>query len=120
MRHDRDAIGHRERFFLIVRDVQERRAELFVQRLELELHLLAELEVDRTERLIEQQDGGVEDEGAGQGDALALSAGELRRRPARERLGCEANEVKRAGDTARDLRAGRAALLESERDVALD
>ena len=45
--------------------------------LELELHLLAELQVERAERLVEQQRRGPVDERAGERDALLLAAGEL-------------------------------------------
>ena len=46
---------------------------------ELELHLAAELEVERAERLVEQQHGGLVDQGAREGHPLLLAAGELRR-----------------------------------------
>jgi len=45
--HDGDPIGHRERFLLIVRDVDEGRPKLGLDPLELELHLLAEFHVER-------------------------------------------------------------------------
>ena len=45
--------------------------------LELDLHLLAQLEVERAERLVEEQDPGPVDERPGEGDALALAAREL-------------------------------------------
>jgi hypothetical protein len=47
--------------------------------LQLDLHLLAELEVERAERLVEQQDLRVVDDRAGERDPLALAAGQLRR-----------------------------------------
>jgi len=40
--HDRDAVGHRERFLLVVRDVEERDPDLTLDRLQLDLHLVAE------------------------------------------------------------------------------
>ena len=46
--------------------------------LELDLHLLAQLEVERAERLVEQQHPRAVDDRAGERDALALAAGELR------------------------------------------
>src|SRR5690606_11201281 len=46
--------------------------------LELDLHLAAELEVERPEGLVEQEDRGVVDERAGERDALLLAARELR------------------------------------------
>ena len=50
-----DAVAHRERLFLVVRDVDERDAEVALQRLQEDLHLLAQLQVERAERLVEQQ-----------------------------------------------------------------
>ena len=47
------------------------------RRLQLLLHLLAQLEVERAERLVEQQHLRLVDERAGERHALALAAGEL-------------------------------------------
>ena len=60
-------------------DVDEGDPDLVLDGLELDLHLLAELQVEGTERLVEQQDPGSIDQGPGKGDALALPAGELGR-----------------------------------------
>ena len=58
--------------FLVVRDVHERDADLVLDPLELELHLLAELEVERAERLVEERRArAAVDERASQGDAAA-------------------------------------------------
>ena len=75
--HDRDAVAHGERLFLIVRHVEERDVKLALEALELELHLLAQLEIERTQRLVEQQDLGSVDQGAGDSDALLLATGQL-------------------------------------------
>ena len=45
--------------------------------LELDLHLLAQLQVERAERLVEQQHARAVDDRARERDALALAAGEL-------------------------------------------
>src|SRR3546814_17476557 len=50
-----------------------------LQALQLDLHLLAQLEVERRERLVEQQHLGLAGERARQRHALLLSAGELSR-----------------------------------------
>ena len=42
-------------FFLVVGDVDERQTDLGLDPLELHLHLPTQLEVERTERLVEQQ-----------------------------------------------------------------
>ena len=52
--HD-DAVGQRERLALVVRDVDERRARLAVDAAQLDLHLEPDLEVERRQRLVEQQ-----------------------------------------------------------------
>ena len=62
--HDRDRVGHRHRLFLVVRDVDERDADLVLDALQLELHLLAELHVERAERLVEQEHARAIDERA--------------------------------------------------------
>ena len=50
-----------------------------VQVLDLELHLLAQLLVERAERLVHQKQRRLEHDGAGQRDALLLSARKLAR-----------------------------------------
>jgi hypothetical protein len=72
--HDGDPVGHRERFLLVVRDVDEGRPDVALNRLQLQLHLLAELHVERAERLVEEQRGRRVDERPSQGDALLLAA----------------------------------------------
>ena len=76
---DREAVAHRERLLLVVRHVDERDADLALDALELDLHLLAQLEVERAERLVEQQQPRAVDDRARERDALALAAGELGR-----------------------------------------
>ena len=75
----RDAIGHRQGLTLVVGHVDEGDAELLLQALELDLHFLAQLEVERAQRLVEQQHLGAVDQRARQRDPLALAAGQLRR-----------------------------------------
>ena len=50
-----------------------------LEQLELDLHLLPELAVERAERLVEEQHRRPVDEGAGERHALLLAAGELAR-----------------------------------------
>ena len=77
--HDRDRVGHRHRLLLVVRDVDEREPELALDALQLELHLLAELQVECAERLVEQQHLRAVHERARERDALLLPAGQLAR-----------------------------------------
>ncbi len=65
---------HRQRFFLVVGHVDERDPDLLLERLELELHLLAELQVEGAERLVEQEHRRAVHEGTGERDALLLAA----------------------------------------------
>src|SRR5207342_3701898 len=72
-------VAHRERLLLVVRDVDERQADLPLDLLQLDLHRLPELEVEGAERLVQQEDLGTVDQRARQGHALALPARELAR-----------------------------------------
>ena len=101
--HHRDAVAHRERFLLVVRDVDERDADLALDALQLGLHLLAELEVERAERLVEQEHLGLVHDRARERDPLALAARELHR-PAAAEPG-EPHEVERAFGALRAARA---------------
>ena len=58
-------------------DVDEGDAQFFLQALELDLHLLAELQVQGAQGLVQQEHLGAVDEGAGDGHPLLLTAGEL-------------------------------------------
>ena len=68
--HHGDPIGHRHRLFLVVGHVDERDPDLLLDPLELDLHLLAQLQVEGAQRLVEEQ-GGPVDERPGEGDAAA-------------------------------------------------
>ena len=58
-------------------DEHERDTELLLERLQLLLHLLPELEVERAERLVEEQHRRLDHERASEGHALTLAAGEF-------------------------------------------
>ena len=57
--------------------VDERDPDLLLDRLQLDLHLLAELQVEGAERLVEEQDPRPVHERPGEGDPLALAARQL-------------------------------------------
>ena len=76
--HHRDAVREAHRLALVVRDVEERDADLVVDAVQLDLHVLPQLQVERGERLVEEQHLRLQDERAGDGDALLLAAGNLR------------------------------------------
>ena len=77
--HDGDAVAHRHRLDLVVRDVDRRRAELALELRDLGAHLDAELRVEVRERLVHEEDLRVADDRAAHRHPLALSAGELAR-----------------------------------------
>jgi hypothetical protein len=74
---DSHAIAHRQGLLLVVRDIDERDGHLALDPLELELHLMTELEVECAERLVEQQDRRLVDDRASERDTLSLAAREL-------------------------------------------
>ena len=113
--HDGDAVAHRQRLFLVVRDVHERGARARLDLLELELHLLAQLEVERAQRLVEQQGRRLVDERAREGDPLLLPAGELPGPALLHPL--EAHRAHRLRDASPHIVAADALDAQAERDV---
>ena len=77
MIENRNSIGHRERFALIMGDEDKGKAERTLKRLELALHRLAQLEIERSQRLVEKQHFRTQDKSARKSDPLPLSAGKL-------------------------------------------
>src|SRR5919197_1494757 len=77
--HHGQAVGHGHGLFLIVGDVKERDPDLALDSLQLELHVLAELEIKSAQRLVQQQDLRPIHQRAGQRNPLLLATGELRR-----------------------------------------
>ncbi len=74
---DGDPVGQRHRLGLVVGHVDEGDAGAALQALQLGAHALAELGVEIGERLVEQQDGGLDDQRAAKRNALLLAAAEL-------------------------------------------
>ena len=100
--HDADAVGHREGLVLVVRDEDGRDAELLLDLADRAPQFLADLGVERAERLVEQQHLGPVGERARDRDALLLAARELGRQAlvhALERD--ELQQLLRAGPGAR-------------------
>ena len=75
--HDRDPVGHRQRLLLVVGHVDERDPDVALDLLQLYLQALAQLQVERAEGLVQQQDLGQVDQRPGQRHALLLAAREL-------------------------------------------
>ena len=76
-REDDDAIGDLQRLLLVVGDEEGGDVEVVVERDEPFAQLLADLGVHGAEGLIEQEHTRFGGQGAGDGGALALAAGEL-------------------------------------------
>ena len=77
--HDGDAVGDGQGLLLVVGHVDRGDADLVLDALDDVAHLHAQLGVQVGKRLVHQQHVRLDDDGAGQGDALLLAAGELGR-----------------------------------------
>src|SRR4030095_8626418 len=95
----------RQRLFLVVGQLDERDPDLALELLELDLHLVAELAVERTQRLREEAHPGVGDERAGPRHSLLLPAGQLPGPPLL--VARQAHELERLADPARLVGLGR-------------
>ena len=76
--HDDDAVGHRHGFLAVMGDMDGGEAEAVLQRLDLGAQLHAHLGVEIGQRLVEQQEIGLDGERPAERDALALAARKLR------------------------------------------
>ena len=72
--HNDDSVAHRQGFFLIVRNVNERYAEFFVHLFKFELHVFSHFEVERAERLVQKKNLGFVDDRSRDGYSLLLTA----------------------------------------------
>jgi hypothetical protein len=82
---------------------------------EFKLHCLAELEIKGAEGFVKEEDLGFFDEGAGEGDALLLAAGELAGAAIFEAV--EFDEGEGIADAGTDLGFGEVVHFEAEGDV---
>src|SRR6267142_6210387 len=114
--HHDDAVGHGERFVLVVSDVDGGAAELAVDAADLGAHLEAQARIEVGERLVHQHERRLDHDSAGDRYALLLAAGEL----ARQLLLVtgELHHPQRLVDAALDLGARHAAHAQAEADVA--
>ena len=80
----RKSVAHRERLLLVVGHVDECDPDVTLQRLELQLHRLPELEIEGAQRLVEEQDRRAIDQCPRQGHPLPLTTGKLARLPVGE------------------------------------
>ena len=75
--HHHDAVAERHRLGLVVGDVDRGDAEAAQQLVDLEAQRIAQLGIERGQRLVEQQGAGLHRERARERHALALPAREL-------------------------------------------
>ncbi len=115
--HDADPVAHGHRLDLVMGDVDGGRAELLLLPDQLVAGADAERGVEVRERLVEEEDLGVADDRAPEGDALPLAARERVRLAAKE--GREAELARGLADPAIDLVPRHAAPPQAERQVRL-
>ena len=113
--HDADAVRHAERFVLVVRHEHRRDADGALNLADRAPQLLADLRVERAERLVEQQHARLVRQRARERDALLLAARELARQPLVVAL--ERDEPEQLGAPAAPVRAPHAARAQRELDV---
>ena len=75
--HHDDAVGQRQGLVLVVRDVDRRPVELAVDAAYFGARLDAQLGIEVRQRLVHQDQRGLDDDRAGDRHALLLAAGEL-------------------------------------------
>ena len=97
--HHRDLVGHRHRFHLVVGDVDGGRVDPVVQFAQLVHHQVAELGVERAERLVHQEALRPAHDGPAERDALAVAAGQAGHRTGRadDRSAAASRSPRRAG-----------------------
>jgi hypothetical protein len=115
VQHHRDAIGHGERLFLVVGHEHEGDAGFVLQALELDLHFLAQFEIEGGERFVEQQHLGSGGESAGQGYPLLLTAGDLADAAVRQLV--HAHQAEHSCNRGLDHTRSLAKHLQAEADV---
>jgi hypothetical protein len=101
---DDDAVADFHRLLLVVGDEDRGDVEIVVEADQPFAQFLADLGVDGAERFVEEEDAGLGGEGAGDGHALPLSAGQLVGKAPLESL-----EVEESSSSATRLRGRRAA-----------
>src|SRR5206468_6392449 len=113
--HYNDAVGQRQCLVLIVRDIDRGAIELAVDAPNLRTRLDAQLGIEIRQRLVHEDQRRLDDDGARNGDALLLAAGELTWQLVL--LTGELHELERVR-YARRHRGGRhAAHLQTEADI---
>ena len=110
--HDHDGVRHGQRLLLVMGDVNKGDAGGLLDALELDLHLLAQLEVQRAERLVEQQHARLHDQSARNGNALLLAARQRGHVPHLKPL--QPHQGQHARDLLLDLACGQLADMQAK------
>ena len=113
--HHHDGIAHGQRFLLIVGNINEGNAQLLLHGFELQLHFLAQLQIQRAQRLVQQQHVRLVDQRAGNGDALLLTA--RKRIHAALAIAGQVDQAQHLIHTAVDFAAAHLFDLEAKGDV---
>ena len=116
--HDADAVRQRQRLLLVVRDVHDGDAQPALDLLDLCLHVLAQLAVQRAQWLVHEHDRRIEHERARQRHPLLLAPGELARVAVFE--AGQAHDLQRLANALLGLHARHLAHPEREADVGGD
>jgi hypothetical protein len=119
--HDNDLVGELEGLLLVVGDKDGGEVDVFLEIEEPAAEFLADFGVEGAKRFVEEEDFGLGGEGAGEGDALALAAGELVGEAVAE--AGEADHFEEFVDAVGDFLFGRAVFaadFEAEGDVFKD
>ena len=111
--HHRDAIAHRHRLGLVVRDVDGRDAEVALDARDLGAHLDAELRVEVRERLVHEERLRVADDRAAHRDPLPLAARE-RPRLLLQRVGEAEDDARPPGRAGRSRPSGTPRILSAK------
>ena len=115
--HHGDARAHRHRFDLVVRDVDEGRAEAAVQLDQLGARLHTQFRVQVRERLVHQENLRLANDGATKRDALPLPAGQLLGLALQQVT--DLQDVRGLLDALVDLLLGRLAQLQPKRHIVV-
>ena len=115
MTHDDDGVGHAQGLFLVVGDEDKGDACVFLDLFQLLLHILAQLQVQRAQGFVQQQDLWLIDQRPGDGHPLLLAAGKACDPPVGKAR--EHDHVQHPVDAFLDLRLGDLALPQREGDV---
>ena len=116
--HDRDAVGHRHRLVLIVRDVNRGRRDAIMQFAQLTAHEMPELGIERAQRLVHQECLRPPDHGAPERNPLPVAAGQFRRL-ARQQM-FDAQKPRGLRDPLANVAARHALALQRKADVLRD